>query len=247
VGTTYVVRKGDCLSSIAFEHGFLWDAIWNHPDNAGLRSLRKDPDVLLEGDVVAIPDPAPKQVSVPTMANHRFVLRTAPTMLRLRITERKPPAPKSAGASGPAAQDPPKHVSTEDPAYDPVRVTPSPRANVPFELIIDGKSIAGKTDGDGKIEQPIAPNARKATLILEPGTPGEQSIEVALGALDPLDTIPGVKQRLANLGYECGDRTDEENVDWARALRAFQAHCGLTESGELDDATRAKVHALHGT
>jgi hypothetical protein len=247
MGTTYVVRAGDCMSSIAHDYGLLWDKLWNHPDNKDLKSKRKDPDVLLEGDLVIIPDIVPRKVSLPTDARHRFVLRSAPTMLRLRITEMKPEPAKSAVAGPSAPRDPAKDESSEDPPYEPVRMTPAARANVPYGLVIDGKTITGSTDGDGKIEQPIEPNAQRATLTLEPGQPTERTIEVKLGYLDPVDTIAGAKQRLGNLGYDCGDRTAEETPDYSRTLKAFQAHAGLTESGELDDATKGKLEGLHPT
>ncbi|MBZ4415809.1 LysM peptidoglycan-binding domain-containing protein [Myxococcus sp. RHSTA-1-4] len=83
----YEVRVGDCLSSIAFEHGFHPDTLWNHPDNAALRQQRDNPNVLVAGDVVWIPDLRPKQVPVTTGRVHRFVRRGVPETFRLTLRE----------------------------------------------------------------------------------------------------------------------------------------------------------------
>jgi hypothetical protein len=54
---SHVVAPGECLASIAEHYGFADPAvIYNHPENAALRRERPDPNVLLAGDVVAIPD-----------------------------------------------------------------------------------------------------------------------------------------------------------------------------------------------
>lgn len=45
----YIVKAGDCLNSIAYEHGFYWETLWSHPANAGLKAKRKNPDALLAG------------------------------------------------------------------------------------------------------------------------------------------------------------------------------------------------------
>ncbi len=165
--------------------------------------------------------------------------------LRLRITQRKPePPPQSAGPP-PMPSEPDQHVVYEDPPYRPQRVEVSALANVAYELRVRGKTISGRTDGAGKIVQPIDPDAQSATLVLEPEQPGERTITVHLDGLDPRDAISGAKQRLSNIGYDCGDCTNEETLDWARTLEAFQAHHGLEESGELDDATHAKLRDLH--
>ena len=57
----HTVRAGDCISSIAFERGFFPDTIWNHGDNSDLKTRREDPNVLLPGDVVVVPDKVKKQ------------------------------------------------------------------------------------------------------------------------------------------------------------------------------------------
>src|SRR5208282_5132565 len=87
----YQVQQGDCIESIAFEHGFFWQTLWNDGANASLKSKRKDPNVLMEGDVVRIPDRRPKQDSVATEQRHRFCLKGVPSKLRLVVLENDKP------------------------------------------------------------------------------------------------------------------------------------------------------------
>ena len=79
------VKPGDCISSIALDHGLFPDTIWNDPDNAALKTKREDPNVLLEGDQVVIPDKQPKEVTKPDAQRHRFRRKGVPEMLRLQF------------------------------------------------------------------------------------------------------------------------------------------------------------------
>ena len=81
----YLVKQGDCIFSIAFEHGFFADTIWNHPNNAELKRRREDPNVLLPGDVVFIPDKRVKEVSEPTNQLHKFRCRNTPKVFRVQV------------------------------------------------------------------------------------------------------------------------------------------------------------------
>ena len=79
------VKQGDCISSIAFENGFFPDTIWNHPSNAELKKKRADPNVLMPGDMVFVPDKRPKEVSEPTNQVHKFKCKNTPEKFKLQL------------------------------------------------------------------------------------------------------------------------------------------------------------------
>jgi hypothetical protein len=119
-----------------------------------------------------------------------------------------------------------------------------PRANLPYELDIDGQTLTGSTDGDGVLEVDIPPSTTTAILRLQDGE-FEEKRTLALGHLDPDSETSGVQARLNNLGFsagaidgDAGDRTNE-------AVAAFQASQGLRVTGNIDDQTRRKLKELH--
>ena len=81
----YVAKQGDCISSIALAHGFLPQTLWDNPDNSALKSSRKDGNILMPGDVVAIPDKRIKEVSKATGSRHKFQRKGMTEKLCLRI------------------------------------------------------------------------------------------------------------------------------------------------------------------
>ena len=84
--TRHEVQQGDCLSSIAAQYGISWEKIWNHGDNADLKQRRKDPNVLFVGDVVVVPDVAPKEQACATDKRHEFKAKRKPTRIKIRLT-----------------------------------------------------------------------------------------------------------------------------------------------------------------
>lgn len=116
-----------------------------------------------------------------------------------------------------------------------------PRKNEPYSLILDDKTIEGTTDGDGFVEAFIRPNCTGGKLIL---TNTGEEIPIALGHLNPIDTVSGVRQRLSNLGFYCGDG-DEVDDATKTALAQFQGAHGLPKTGAIDEPTRGKLHSLH--
>lgn len=120
----------------------------------------------------------------------------------------------------------------------------TPRAGVPFRLIVDGRTHEGATDSDGVGEIPVAPDARRARLYIDdPESPQEH--DVALGQLRPADSIDGAQARLRNLGYEDVRVTGELDDATRSALRAFQAAQGLGVTGQLDAATSERLRTQH--
>lgn len=81
----YSVQQGDCINSIALQFGFFPDTIWNHAQNAALKSQRKDPNVLFPGDVVFIPDKTVKEQDAGTDQTHTYTLKGVPAKLKLKV------------------------------------------------------------------------------------------------------------------------------------------------------------------
>jgi len=83
--TTHQVQQGECLVSIAESYGFFWETLWNLPENKAIREARRDPTVLLPGDVVTIPEKTVKEYVRPTGARHTFRVKNIPAKLNLRL------------------------------------------------------------------------------------------------------------------------------------------------------------------
>jgi hypothetical protein len=222
----YKVNPGDCISSIAESHGLFWEKVWNHPKNARLKEQRQDPNILCPGDVIFVPEKEKKEESGATEQKHRFRKKGTPAKLRVRILQEVSGEQQETNRNGQP--------------YDP-----RPRANIPYVLDIDGNLTNGKTDAEGWIEHSIPPNAKQARLIMEPGTPNEVIMPFRLGHLDPVSEISGIQHRLNNMGFPCGPANGVLNSDTQDALRRFQEKNGLQPTGEINDATRAKLAEIH--
>jgi N-acetylmuramoyl-L-alanine amidase len=83
----YVVRQGESLLSIALEHGYLPETLWNLPENKKLKDTRKDFSVLLPGDQVSIPKPRPKEETGGDSQRHRFRRKGFPAKLRVQVLQ----------------------------------------------------------------------------------------------------------------------------------------------------------------
>lgn len=82
------------MASIGAQTGFFWQTLWDLPDNADLKNLRKDPNVLMQGDQVVIPDLRKKQESRSDGARYKFKKKGVPEKLRIKLldADKKPRA-----------------------------------------------------------------------------------------------------------------------------------------------------------
>lgn len=206
--TNYQVKQGDCISSIAFEYGFFPDTIWNHPDNAELKEKRQDPNILMPGDIVVVPDKRIKELNGPTNQVHKFKCKNTPEKLKLQLLKEN-----------------------------------KPRANEDYELEIDGVKLTGKTDGDGRLEHSIPPNAKQGKLSFNNG---EEVYQLLLGNLNPFDQISGAQGRLRHLGFYFGSIDGKISDDFEHAIQEFQITKDIEPDGELNAETMDALKQEYG-
>jgi Putative peptidoglycan binding domain len=114
--------------------------------------------------------------------------------------------------------------------------------STPFKLTLSGHVHEGTSTADGIIEVDVPVSQGDVGQLEIAG----HVLPVRLSHLDPIEELTGVKARLHNLGYDCGEIDDEANDDFADALRHFQKHASLDETGQLDDTTRAALKDAYG-
>jgi len=85
---SYTVKQGDHLSSIAKSFGFSdYNTIGNDPNNADLKTLRVNPNVLNPGDVLFIPEHESRIEQKGTEVRHKFVAHRPPLKLKLVLED----------------------------------------------------------------------------------------------------------------------------------------------------------------
>ena len=118
-----------------------------------------------------------------------------------------------------------------------------PRADLPYELTVDGASRTGVTNAEGKIEERIPARARHGRLLLGPDRREEMLLEI--GVLDPISELTGVQGRLSHLGFDPGPIDGVLGPRTGAALRVFQQKHHLEVTGRPDDATRSRLELEH--
>ncbi|MFS8087193.1 MAG: peptidoglycan-binding domain-containing protein [Acidobacteriota bacterium] len=115
-------------------------------------------------------------------------------------------------------------------------------ANKPYKLTLDEKLIfSGTTNGEGLLEADIPLTAERGILEIE-----GYKLPVRVSHLDPIDEMTGIQGRLHNLSYDCGPIDGNVSEKTVEAVKAFQEAVGLEPTGQIDEATKAKLKEKHG-
>ena len=204
---THVVKAGEHLGSIARGFGYEgFSAIWEHPANAALKALRKDPMQLAPGDEVFIPDRVQLIFKRATATTHDFRINVDTLSLTLRFVQ----------FDGKPHANAPIVIKVEAPETDGASVQ-------------DEQAL--KLDGDGKISFDVASHVVAGVVELDGVT-----YPLEIGGLDPIETETGVAQRLANLGYLVLSDSDVDPVLLRLAIEDFQADNAQPTTGKSEDA-----------
>lgn len=121
-------------------------------------------------------------------------------------------------------------------------------ANTPVQLFVDGVLASSvPTDANGFIETPIAASAQSAVLEIP-----SRKIRQPISIVDPnvfpnINTLRGVQQRLAQLGFFAGVVDGRPSADTDEAVQSFKSQNGLGSDSRIDESTRRKLVEVYGS
>jgi N-acetylmuramoyl-L-alanine amidase len=126
-----------------------------------------------------------------------------------------------------------------DPRRQPLR-------NESYRLEIDGTARAGRTDGNGALDERLPTGASEARLTIA----GVTHV-LRLAHLNPMedtddDGVSGVQARLQNLGYRPGPADGTLNDQTRAAIRAFRRDHDLPDGDDVTAPLRDKLREQHG-
>ena len=205
------------MSSIALRHGFAPEILWEHGQNAELRELRIDPNALLPGDRLFVPEIEEKHEPVETDTVKTFKLSVGPLRLRLRLTRHGKPRAGEA----------------YELEYD---------QGSKFEGETDGDGFV-----DQPLPIGAKAAVLRLVWESSDGEQREEEHVLALGHLDPHDEPSGVQGRLRGLGHYFGEVDGDIGPKTRAALQRFQAARGLAVTGEPDEATMTALRDAFGS
>lgn len=68
----HIVKEGESLFNIAYDHGHLVRTVWDDPENAEIRNVRKRPEGVMPGDRIHIPPVRPNEQAAPSDSHSLF-------------------------------------------------------------------------------------------------------------------------------------------------------------------------------
>jgi len=212
----HTAKPGDDIPSLAARYKLRrWQQIWNHSDNAELKSRRADPSMLNPGDRVVIPDPEKKQVGKPSGDKHRFQTGSDKIRICLVMKDRddKPIASR------------PYTLTIDD--VEIAKQSTGADGKIEHEIPAGAKS--------GLLE--FAPDAKHPDLQFK--------WKLHLGWMNPVDEVRGIQGRLRNLGYPCGPVDGKIGKLTRAAIAMYEKDKGRDPSGKISDTIRNELLKQH--
>lgn len=108
----------------------------------------------------------------------------------------------------------------------------------------DGETLDLEPDGSGVIEFEVGPFTEELELTVRART-----VHCAVATLEPVDDLPGIHDRLENLGYAPGGRRGKRSRDgvaFLSAVQEFQCDHGLKVDGDPGEQTQEKLLEVCG-
>jgi N-acetylmuramoyl-L-alanine amidase len=215
--------------------------LWTLPQNAQLKSLRKDPNVLNPGDIVTIPDLRSRTEDAAVDKCNVFVRKGTPAILRLQILdyEGKPRANVLCNISidGDLSEQ-----TTDGLGQLQIKIRPNAVEAVVLYDDSDGYSVRRTLQLGG-----VDPRSEKLGVRQRLANLGYCDLESDVtesGDTEASDTNDDSDDSDAEVD-ESSD-SDAQTDDLAYAISDFQTSQGIEPTGTLDDETRQKLMDTHG-
>jgi len=239
---THTVHEGDCCSSLAASHGFLdYKGIHDAAENADLKKTRPNPNTLVEGDKVVVPDKKEKKAPAATGSSHKFMVKKAVVKLRIALWDKgdKPIKGKDwtlkIGGKKLKGNTPDGQLSEDIDATAKSGVLeidcgpkPAPAAPPPAPAPGPASYPPAIAPGDFLDESDEAYLGKDESKV---------RWDLSIGGLPSYNVAAGVQQRLQNLGFDPfgapGDKDDDAKTK--AAVSAYQAKYKLAKSGKTKD------------
>lgn len=242
-GETHTVEEDEDILEIAADYGIKdWSLIWNDSKNADLKSKRPDPNLLYKGDQIWIPKFTPKTFEAATDKSHCYVL--CPPKVPFNEFILDDDGQPWAGLK--------YEIWINDAKYGKGGRTRDD--GLVFEMIPLVKELElrvwfpvdkAEEEDDDEIETEEQEDSAEDPWWQDDGDrlPDDetevqddkyQSFRILLGHFDPKNTPEGVRDRLVNLGYDCGGETGEIGPKTEAAIKKFQRDYGIHVTGKID-------------
>ncbi len=246
----HTVQSGDCFNSIAKQHGFYnYLTVFSHGTNNQVCGPETNPNMLVEGVEVDVPEKKVKKIAAKLNAEQQFVILRQKTKLRIQVADKewKPLATSTyslkVGTLDQTKPDGFKDLldAEIDPSVKTGKLTITIPPPVPAPVTPPAVAVAGPAPA-----KPPHPPKYKAEDFKDKEADRETApvtIEWTLqvGALEALKEVRGGLQRLNNLGCLTPDpsMTKTEDDKTRRVVKSFQKNEAAKKDTKLDDPSGA--------